>query len=857
MAEHLQILRSYELRLLRCSFSPNQTPQTSTISNPLQTSIETLIQSIELGQYSKTLTSSDSTAPLLNLTNSNSSYSVSLTNSINSFLISENNDDIPFRLFIVLAAAVSAFLAFVQCIVTGPPVTLPALFSNTDKADLEIWARNEVMAAGSDLLGKFNSLEYLVFAKVLLLNIKDYYLQNNEKNVTFLTVSLWLARVLMIQQKLLDGHSSVLYNKLQELMKETVNHFGDLRNVSKYWEGTDEGVLSEIVSMVHLESGIIDFKYGRVDSSKLHFETAEKASGLTLSVSGSMGFRTVHQVDPKAQLRLFTDNSSLKNNLNEDTFGKDKSLQHDSEVHDASDVLLTPRFIERIDEGSGSLKPVQQALILAECLLIEKNTPHDEMQRWDMAPYIEAIDSQSSSLFIIRCFCDLLRIRWEKTRSRTKERAILMMDKVVEGVFESYPKVEERIYCCFGVDLPTIPSLRKEYADLLVSCRLIGEAVKVYEDLELWDNVIFCYRLLEKKAAAVELINTRLLERPNDPRLWCSLGDVTNNDSCYEKALEVSDNKSVRAKRSLARSAYNKGDYEKSKLLWVSAMEMNSLYPDGWFALGAAALKARDVEKAIDAFTRAVQLDPDNGEAWNNIACLHMAKKRNKQALIAFKEALKLKRDSWQMWENYSQVAVDTGNFALALEAIQKVLSMTKNKRIDVTSLEKIMTEIERQNSDRVSSVVNGVGELGLETSRETAQFTDLIGKILQQIAKSGEGGGDIWGLFARWHKLKGDLTMCSEALLKQVRSYQGSELWKDKERFVNFAHASLELCKVYVEIGSRNGGRRELYAAEMHLKSTIKQAAVSFSETEEFKDLQMFLEKLQTMLQASLVTSA
>lgn len=102
-------------------------------------------------------------------------------------------------------------------------------------------------------------------------------------------------------------------------------------------------------------------------------------------------------------------------------------------------------------------------------------------------------------------------------------------------------------------------------------------------------------------------------------------------------------------------------------------MALNSLYPDGWFALGAAALKviyaiciwvnslfygilhkfmcigstkmgevllffslseisetiadeflqARDVEKALDGFTRAVQLDPDNGEAWNNIACLY------------------------------------------------------------------------------------------------------------------------------------------------------------------------------------------------------------------------------------------
>ncbi|KAL9681816.1 hypothetical protein QQ045_013604 [Rhodiola kirilowii] len=109
----------------------------------------------------------------------------------------------------------------------------------------------------------------------------------------------------------------------------------------------------------------------------------------------------------------------------------------------------------------------------------------------------------------------------------------------------------------------------REYGELLLRCGLIGEALKVFEDLELWDNLIYCYCLLEKKLVAVELINARLSVTPHDPRLWCSLGDVTNDDSCFEKALEVSNDKSTRAKRSLARSAYERGDYEESKVLWL------------------------------------------------------------------------------------------------------------------------------------------------------------------------------------------------------------------------------------------------------------------------------------------------
>ena len=53
----------------------------------------------------------------------------------------------------------------------------------------------------------------------------------------------------------------------------------------------------------------------------------------------------------------------------------------------------------------------------------------------------------------------------------------------------------------------------------------------------------------------------------------------------------------------------------------------------------------------------------------------------------------------------------------------------------------------------------------------------------------------------------------------------QGSDLWKDRDRFKSFAQASLDLCKVYMEISSSTGSRRELLAAEMHLKNIIKQA--------------------------------
>lgn len=413
----------------------------------------------------------------------------------------------------------------------------------------------------------------------------------------------------------------------------------------------------------------------------------------------------------------------------------------------------------------------------------------------------------------------------------------------------------------------------REFGDLLVSCGLVGEAVKIYEDLELWDNLIYCYQKMDKKPDAVKLIKTRLIEKPSDPRLWCSLGDVTEDDASYTKALEVSGHRSARAYRSLARSAYNRGDYEKSKVLWESAMALNSMYPDGWFALGAAALKGRDVDKALDAFTRAVQLDPENGEAWNNIACLHMIKKRSKESFIAFKEALKLKRDSWQMWENYSHVAADVGNFTQAMEAVWKVLDLSKMKRTDCELLERIMLEIEKRTSSNISELNVSSGgtnptdqpmspdsvteyadgstkpEVEITNTRETERLIQLMGQILKRIYQSA-GNAESYGLYARWHRLKGDLTMCSEALLRQVRSYQGSDVWKDKELFAKYARACLQLSKVNQELALRAKNSKELFTAEMRLKAAIKQA-VNFSDTEEFRELVCCLENVQVSLKS------
>ncbi|KAJ6926332.1 tetratricopeptide repeat protein 27 [Populus alba x Populus x berolinensis] len=905
-----QILRGYELRLLRCTLAtpppPSDSPSPCPPSDPndLHSHINFLLTCIQSGNYLQALFSDSAklvtASTQIDSTKSPDRVYSELVERVEQFIRDGGgggDEEDGFRVILVICVAIAAFFCFIQGNITGPVSEIPEcplLLKVEESIEWDSWARNQLISDGAHLLGKFSNLECIVFAKMLVMKAKDLLFEGSISSAYGIrSISWWLARVLLIEQRILDELSSSLFDLLQVSMGETLRHFGTLEHVANYWGdelGNEEA--ADIVSTVHLEAGIMEQTYGHVDSCRLHLESAEVASGIQLSLTGVLGYRTVHQVEPKQQRLLVVDRSSSHTGGISSTMSPGikthdsttaKNDQH--EISQASDIHRTPVLLETGEKseigaqgnqnvaphGAAPLKAVQQAVILARCLLIEISSRHDELQRWDMAPFIETIDSQPTSFFTLRCFCDLLRIRWEKTRTRTKQRALEMMEKLVEGMHNSLPGVAQRIPFCYVANIPTIPALRKEHGELLISCGLMGEAITIFESLELWDNLIYCYCLLEKKAAAVQLIKKRLSEMPNDPRLWCSLGDVTNDDSCYEKALEVSNNKSARAKRSLARSAYNRGDYETSKIMWEAALALNSLYPDGWFALGSAALKARDVDKALVGFTKAVQFDPENGEAWNNIACLHMLRKRSEEAFIAFNEALKFKRDSWQMWAQFSHVALDVGNVHKALEAVRMVLNITSGKatgkEIDADILERIMLEIEERISRRPfkppsvsddtslttqhcpddshnDSINEAEQRIAVGRSRETEQLVELLGKILQQIVKR-VSRADIWGLYARWHKLKGDLTMCSEALLKQVRSYQGSDLWKDRDRFKLYARASLELCKVYMEISSSTGSHRELSTAEMHLKNIVRQAG-SFSDTEEFKDVQACLDEVK-----------
>ncbi|CAN8299026.1 unnamed protein product [Cochlearia groenlandica] len=477
----LRTLRGYELRLLLCtvssppSLSDPSAAESESGSHPQDDSlISSLVSSIEAGDYLGALNSEatrlilgdDSVFELVDSVDSAQRFYSEFLDKVESFLVSSNQIiDKARRAILVLCLAIAASLWFTRCNLTGSieestKCSLPFKVSE-ELVEWENWAKIQLMSVGSDLLGKFSNLQHLVFARMLLLKLKDVLFETSETEVR--SVSWWLVRVLLIHQRVLHQKTSSLFDMLQVYIADALNHFGALDKVKSYWDANllhhEEAML--ITSSIHLEACLLQYLYGRIDPCRLQLESAKAAAGLEYSVTGALGFRTIHQVDPKAQMVLIANTSSSNGYVRLASENADVGPYEDWDG-EAPQVYMTPKLgPNEAGKDFAPLKPVEQALILAQCLLITKGSRNDEMQRWDMAPYIEAIDSQESTYFTLRCFCDLLRVRWESSRGRTKGRALEMMDKLVGAINKKDPETSKRIPLCYTVHLPTIPALRK------------------------------------------------------------------------------------------------------------------------------------------------------------------------------------------------------------------------------------------------------------------------------------------------------------------------------------------------------------------------------------------------------------
>ncbi|KAL4448097.1 hypothetical protein ABPG75_005316 [Micractinium tetrahymenae] len=543
----------------------------------------------------------------------------------------------------------------------------------------------------------------------------------------------WVLRAVLLQQRLLSGRSASLRSLLLGLQQQVLAGFalpveaalaepaqgGSSSSSSTSSSGSTCTAEEQLLAAgALLEAALLETAFGHVEAAKAFLLRASGVLGFCSELTGALGVRTVHQQEAKAQLVVSVQrqagnpwtaahavgalpDAALPRNEIEAACNGQVELPAELKGFSAdSDVLPHPKLLEGEGLSQGApadLHSLEQALLLGWCLHVRKGSAADGLQPWEMAAYVDAVAQQQRSQFLPHSAAALQACRLEKQRSRTRDRALLQMEQLGESMAKAVAGLpaEARLRYAFSVWFPLHIQLKKELGELLVGMGLVGAALTVFEQLELWDDLIVCYQLLDKRVQAEELIKRRLEVSPDEPRLWCALGDLCLDDAHYLQAWERSGHRNARSQRSLARNALRNSRYAQAAQHWETALALNPLHGEGWFSLGYCYIKERDYPAALRAFTRSSQLEPENGEAWNNLAAIHMHLKHWPQAYNALSEAVKHKRDSWQTWENYAQVSVRCKQWQTAVRALQQVLALSAGQRVDLTVVAALVGQVE------------------------------------------------------------------------------------------------------------------------------------------------------------------
>ena len=138
--------------------------------------------------------------------------------------------------------------------------------------------------------------------------------------------------------------------------------------------------------------------------------------------------------------------------------------------------------------------------------------------------------------------------------------------------------------------------------------------------IELWEDVIICYNQLNLKHKAAEIIKAQIQDKGESPLLLCMLGDASDEESYYYKALKLSSNKCARAYKALGMRAYFRKEYRDAVELLDKSLEINRFQPDILLRLGYASLEIEDWNVAAKTYRLYCNYAPDNFEAWNHLA---------------------------------------------------------------------------------------------------------------------------------------------------------------------------------------------------------------------------------------------
>ncbi|XP_034947329.1 tetratricopeptide repeat protein 27 [Chelonus insularis] len=716
-------------------------------------------------------------------------------------LINEDGD----KLLEWFLLGTAALHFFVQLNFTGPKVSedLEWLNNKNDEAHQEL-------AVEDQCNDNAVNLELLYLAKLIF---------SQEKVQKTYDISIWwLFRAHYVHQLILDETSNVIIENCEPLIQK-ISQFDAWNN--------EENKSLEV--LFNVEAAHFWLLYKRINNSEKHLKTAEDIAMLDLKLEGAMGKRTKFQQEEKPQLFLHI-------TTGKPIFPYEASPDLPISVNLIDDLRLeTIKFSKEIKRPE--LGAIEESIILAKSVHLQMNQPKDNFAEEEIMPYLNAV-IESTKNWPLKMETLRQRCVFEMKDKRGIERALSQSESLVGQCSQSKPSVFYRMNILFASGMKPIWIFKQNLADAMLSLGMVKGALDLYLKLQLWEEVIVCYTILELRHKAAEIIRQQISKKPT-VKLWCLLGDAEQDTSHYETAWELSKKRSSRAQRHWGLYYFSKQQYAEAIPHLKTSVQLNNIQENVWIRLGFAAMQVEDWNLAAKAYRHYCELEQTNFEAWNNLAKVYIKLGDKSRAWYSLQDAVKCNYEKWQVWDNLMVVSVDLGHFSEVIRCYHRLLDL-KEKHVDILVL-RILTEAVRKNIN--DSEGQPAGKLLHKTLELFGRLTALI-----------HNDPDIWRLYAELtvvQKTDLDFQKAAQYLQRAYRSLTVDPKWLQT---IESTKSVLQLCSdlgdTYLKC-SENATilqkRSMLGSAKLSLQSVITK--VKQERLTEHQDIVVMLESLENLL--------
>ncbi|RFU29863.1 hypothetical protein B7463_g6466, partial [Scytalidium lignicola] len=825
---------------------------------------------------------------------------------------------------LVLISGLSAFNAFLQVNVTGPPADFSSVFkaaTDTSEQFKEQCLRN-LDYDGASVYQFIPQVELFCLARMVFSDYFPRVIRDRMMDCKWMRV-----RINAFHQRLLIGMSGARLGDslmLQDLIDE------DMHALEAQIIGPHSPFSTEAKVQFLLEKAQICIMQGLDIKAKEDVKQITEVSGFSFALSGAFGKRTKFQQNNISQLVVIAkslgDGIQVKDSNVQDN---DKAVSDSSENTSENDVqnpapktleLNDDTLLEKIkfasiaqDEAARSelppalagmkpdeqpqLKPLDQITLLMEATLRDTLSPLDKLKSEEILPYAVRVLNDKPTNWQIYTQALLVRSRIESHRSRTQERSVLQLQVIVDQIIadtqddqasssdgipeirvtqflprakanESAP-VSERLKYIFQLNTPTRWELETELAYAWSHVGSFVSALEIFKRLRLWAEVALCYHSVQQEDKARQIIRRQLyysskgpeMDRydvdapevasenweggirdpppPHSPRLWCILGDLDQDPSCWQRAWEISKHRYARAQRTLGEYYSRTGDLENARDAYMKATIVNRQNSDTWSRLGDIDLKVGNWDGAIIAFQQSIQIDDTDAKTYSNLGSALLSKytarkseekaevQENqptsddnneeigslvtqlppkdilRQSLIAYKRGASIAYDNWQIWDNVITVAgrMDPPSFPdilLGLRAVVRIRGTAMGEdAVDIDVLQALVQEV----ISRERPQDQPAGEIYIPPRGSLARATIEVmeNEIVPLITKRAE----LWALVEKLAFYKRDYKAALESAEKTWRLASHGELWlEDVEKWRVVVAATDNLVSAYESYG-------------------------------------------------------